>query len=236
MKILTFDTSTEFMYVGLSDDEKIISERMVESTKERYNSALLIPTIVELLNQNQYSMKDIEAIGVNIGPGSFTGIRASATVARILGQHLNIPVVGISSLEVISRANISDRDSLCLLDARRDKAYMAIYSNTGEIKQPPCAVSYDNAVNMAREGQFFILADNKMFSLISEGSYAHVDHRLSNVTTMLAENLIQKSFFGKSLIKLTSYYLKGNNTKKWLWYDLKPLYIQPPAITSVKKV
>ena len=46
--------------------------------------------------------KDIDMIATDIGPGSFTGIRACVTVARVLAQQLNIKAVGVSSLEILS--------------------------------------------------------------------------------------------------------------------------------------
>ena len=79
MKILTFDTSLDKTYVTLSDNEKILSDIIVENHNEKYHSAFLIPTIVSILKDNNLTMKDIDVIGTNIGPGSFTGIRACVT-------------------------------------------------------------------------------------------------------------------------------------------------------------
>ena len=77
LKVLTFNTgSSDKMFVTIGENSQVKSFRVVESTKEQYNSALLIPTIIELLNEQNLTMQDIDVIGVNIGPGSFTGIRA----------------------------------------------------------------------------------------------------------------------------------------------------------------
>jgi len=223
MKILTFDTSTELMYVNISDDETIINRRIVESTKERYNSALLIPGIIELLKEQNITMQDIEAVGVNVGPGSFTGIRASATVARVMAQSLNIPVAGIPSLEIISLINNTDKDSLCLLDARRSKIYTAIYSSIGEIIRPPCVIDYEEALKIANTGNYFIITDNKIHQLLQDNGFKSV-------------NIQQDHYdFGINLVKLTCKYLKKQNVDEFKWYNLKPLYIQPPPISISKK-
>ena len=78
--------------------KKILSSKIVTNTDNKYHSAFLISTIKELLKANNLTPQDIDAIGTNIGPGSFTGIRACTTVARMFAQQLDIPAVGISSL------------------------------------------------------------------------------------------------------------------------------------------
>jgi len=219
MKILTFDTSTELMYVTISDDDNIKTTRTVESTKERYNSALLIPTIIELLKEQDLTMQDIEAIGVNIGPGSFTGIRASATVARTIAQNLGIPAAGIPSLEIISLINNTDKSSLCLLDARRNKVYTAIYSSDGNIMQEPCVMDLDKAIETAKTGNYFIITDNKMTLQIKEAGLESINIQQNNYN------------FGINLVNLACKYLKECEPEKLKWYNLKPLYIQPPPIS-----
>lgn len=232
MRILTFDTSTDLMYTGLCENNEIISERLIESTRERYSSALLIPTIIEILKENNLSMSDIGAIGINTGPGSFTGIRASVTVAKIFGQHLSVPVIGVSSLEIISLLNNSSRNSLCLMDARRGKAYMAEYFVNGKVKNEPCLISYQDAIDLAFNKDNNIYTDDKMYLLLMKEN--DFGNRLSNVTTMLTEFNMHKCTFGHNLIKLTNKYLSSKNGEKLLWHSLKPLYIQSPAITMPK--
>ena len=90
MKILVFDTCLDKMYVTLSEDDKILSSEVVTNKDNKYHSAFLISTIKDVLKKNNLSPKDIYAIGTNIGPGSFTGIRACTTVARMIAQQLNL--------------------------------------------------------------------------------------------------------------------------------------------------
>lgn len=217
MKILTFDTSTETMYVTLGNDSDVEAYKIIETTEKSYNSAHLIPVIIELLQNQNLTMENIEAIGVNVGPGSFTGIRASATVAKVMAQQLDIPVVGVSSMEIYSLLNKTDKDSLCLLDARREKAYMAVY---GKNNTEPYAIEYENAIEYAKNNNFFIISDKKMSEILKE----------SGLETL---NLFEvKENLGLFLTKLTYKYLQQSNPFKW--HDLKPLYIQPPPISAAK--
>ena len=87
MKILVFDTCLDKMYVTLADDDKILTSKIVTNKDNKYHSAFLISTIKEVLKENNLRPEDIDAIGTNIGPGSFTGIRACTTVARMMAQQ-----------------------------------------------------------------------------------------------------------------------------------------------------
>jgi len=237
MKILTFDTSTETMYVTLGNDSEVEAYKIIETTVKSYNSAHLIPVIIELLQSQNLTLQNIEAIGVNIGPGSFTGIRASATVAKVMAQQLDIPVVGVSSMEIYSLLNKTEEDTLVLLDARRGKAYMAVYGKHGEIILEPQANEYENTVKYAKNNDLFVISDKKMSEILKESSVECLN--LCDV----------KENFGIFLAKLTYKYLSNQEqaaviarsaeSTTWQsnslnWHNLKPLYIQPPPISMPK--
>jgi len=90
--ILSFDTCLDKTYVTLFDGEKYIN-KVVVSNEKNYHSAYLISTIVDLLKSEGLTPNDLDYIATDIGPGSFTGIRACTTVARMLAQQLNIGLV-----------------------------------------------------------------------------------------------------------------------------------------------
>ena len=136
MKILTFDTSLDKTYVTLSDNSVFLADEIIENHNEKYHSAFLIPTIVSILKNNKLTMQNIDVIGTNIGPGSFTGIRACVTVARVMAQQLNIPLVGVSSLEILSKINNSQNKTIVVLDARKQQFYTAVYKSGQEIQEP----------------------------------------------------------------------------------------------------
>ena len=127
MKILAFDTCLDKMYVVLRTEDRILSSEIVENTDSKYHSAFLISTISRILQENNVKPKDLDVIGINIGPGSFTGIRACTTVARVMAQQLNIKAIGVSSLEILSK--ITKENPLVALDARKNKAYLYAWRN-----------------------------------------------------------------------------------------------------------
>ena len=121
MWMLAFDTCLDKTYVTLTDGVKF-ENKIILSNDKNYHSAYLISTIVEVLKEEGLEPKDLDCVAIDIGPGSFTGIRACVTVARMLAQQLNIKAVGVSSLEILSRI-LGDND-LVALDARKNKAYV----------------------------------------------------------------------------------------------------------------
>lgn len=222
MKILTFDTSTDTMYITISEDGNVELFKTIKSTKNQYNSAFLIPAIIELLKEKNLTMDNIDAVGVNLGPGSFTGIRVSATVARVIGQNLNIPIVGIPSLQVYSLLNNTQKNCLCLLDAKKGKAYLGIYTTEGDEIQAPEAVDYDKALEIAKSEDYFIISDKIMQEKLKNSGLESLNL-----------NEIEHNF-GIELAKLTCRKLKNEDRDKFGWYNLKPLYIQPPPVTMPK--
>ena len=101
MKILTFDTSLNKTYITYGEDEKIIISKAIKSSDEKYHSAYLVPEIINILKEQNITMQNIDAIGINEGPGSFTGIRICTVIARVAAQQLNINVVPVPSLEIL---------------------------------------------------------------------------------------------------------------------------------------
>lgn len=222
MNILTFDTSLDKTYVTLSCNEDIVSSEIIENHNEKYHSAYLIPTIVSVLKNNKLKMQDINAIGTNIGPGSFTGIRACVTVARVFAQQLEIPLVGVSSLEILSKINSSDKNSIVVLDARKNQFYTAIYDSDGKELQQPKLVSKEDMLLMAFSDSF-VITDPVSKKILEENgfvSYCYID---------------EKPELGLFLNELVQNKLNSFEKDTFLWGKLKPLYLQAPPVTiSVK--
>ena len=127
MKILVFDTCFNKTYIVYKDNDIIVDNKVILSTDTDYHSVFLIPEIRNILKNNNILFKDIDCIGVNIGPGSFTGIRAGVTVARVLAQQTNIKLVGVSSLEILTKLNNTQKNTIVTTDARKNKVYFAKY-------------------------------------------------------------------------------------------------------------
>lgn len=206
MWLLAFDTCLDKTYVTLTDGEKF-ENKIILSNEKNYHSAYLISTIVDILKANSLEPKDLDCIAIDVGPGSFTGIRACTTVARMLAQQLNKKAIGISSLEVLSR--ILGENDLVALDARKNKAY--VYD--GEIL---------GAVEL--EEVDFIVKDRR---LITDNSLLE---RFSQYASEVVSYQQQEYPLGEILAKIALEKLqKGEEAD---WRKVKPLYIQPPPVFS----
>lgn len=87
------------LYIDTSSREKIIigvDGEMFEIESGKQKSQKLLPFIDEVLKKKNKNIKDVTEIGVNTGPGSFTGLRVGVSVANALGWSLNVPVNGKS--------------------------------------------------------------------------------------------------------------------------------------------
>ena len=204
MKILAFDTCLDKMYVTLAQDDKILESKIVTNQDNKYHSAFLISTIRDILHENNIEPKDLDAIGTNVGPGSFTGIRACTTVARMMAQQLDIKACGISSLEILDQINPTQKPTMVALDARKNSAYL-LYN--GKIHG---AVQLEEIKNLLTEQDYYLITDDKLQKELGGISYQQEEYQL-----------------GEILAKLAFKKLKMQECK---WQELKPLYIQPPPM------
>ena len=201
MNILAFDTCLDKTYVTLGRDKDIIKSEVILSDGENYHSAYLISTIVKILKEAGLTPKDIDMIATDIGPGSFTGIRACVTVARVLAQQLDIKAVGVSSLEILSK--ILGGDDLVALDARKNKAY--VYD--GKIFG---AVELEKVDEMVKDR--VLITDNSLLERFKQFTDKAVSYQQGNYP------------LGEILVKIAL------NKTETDWRKLKPLYIQPPPV------
>ena len=204
MKMLAFDTCLDKTYVTLTDGVKF-DNKVILSNDKNYHSAYLISTIVEMLKKEDLEPKDLDCVAINIGPGSFTGIRACTTVARMLAQQLNIKAIGVSSLEILSRA-LGGND-LVALDARKNKAYVFDGKILGAVELE----EVDEIVKTRK-----LITDNSLFERFSHytadiTSYQQQDFQLGEILAKIALEKLEK----------------GEDAD---WRKVKPLYIQPPPV------
>lgn len=127
MKILAISTSSNTCSVSLLENETCIKELNI--CNELTHSEKLMPLIDELFTSLNCSLKDVNLIACDNGPGSFTGLRIGIATTKALAEVSQIPVIGISSLDALSY-NIDNSEYICsLIDARKPQVYSAIYNS-----------------------------------------------------------------------------------------------------------
>lgn len=126
MKILAIDSSGLVATVALLCDDVLVGEYTIHNKKT--HSQTLLPMIQNMMAMAGVEPKELDAIAVAEGPGSFTGLRIGAATAKGVAQALDIPIVAVPTLEGLAY-NLCGSDALVcpLMDARRSQVYYGIY-------------------------------------------------------------------------------------------------------------
>lgn len=135
MKILHIETSSKNCSVAISDGEKLLC--LCEENSDNFKQSESLHTFVEwTLEGAEMSLKDMDAISLGKGPGSYTGLRIGAASAKGFCFGLNIPLIAINSLETMVDPFLNkDFDVIIpLIDARRMEVYTATFDgNSGKL-------------------------------------------------------------------------------------------------------
>ncbi|WP_082235555.1 tRNA (adenosine(37)-N6)-threonylcarbamoyltransferase complex dimerization subunit type 1 TsaB [Halobacillus massiliensis] len=126
MNVLAIDTSNEILGIAVVKDGVVIGEHITFVKKN--HSVRLMPAIDQLMKETQTKPEELDRIAVAKGPGSYTGVRIGLTTAKTMAWSLNIPVVGISSLEALASQGRLFHGLICpFFDARRGLVYTGLY-------------------------------------------------------------------------------------------------------------
>ena len=152
MKILCIETSSTLCGVAILENTTLIDK--IELNNGLTHSETLMPLIKEILEKNNLTLKNIDLISTDIGPGSFTGIRIGIATSKAFSDSLNIPCVGISSLEVLAYNVKGDNSLICsTIDCKNNNCYFSLYelvSNQYNVLELPKAETIDNVLNLLK--------------------------------------------------------------------------------------
>lgn len=126
MKTLAIDTANQVLGVALFQDQQIIGEYVTNLKKN--HSVRLMPAIHQVMGDTSTAPDELGKIVVSKGPGSYTGVRIGLSTAKTFAWALDIPIIGISSLEVLSYQGRFFRGTVCpFFDARRNNVFTGLY-------------------------------------------------------------------------------------------------------------
>ena len=144
MTILAIDSSAKAASVCIANEEKIIGEFFINTSLT--HSQTLMPMTEQLLKNTEMTIGEVDAIAVNAGPGSFTGIRIGISTVKGLALAANKPCAGVSTLEAMAWHGVSASSFICpVMDARRNQVYNALFrTDCGK----PIRICKDRAVSL----------------------------------------------------------------------------------------
>lgn len=136
MNVLAINTSSYRLGIAIMDDQQVVG---VHETFAKVNqSTRVMPAIEQLMKDVHMKPTAIDKIIVTRGPGSFTGIRIGVTIAKTMAWALDVPVIGVSTLEALAYQAIVYRDKVIVpfIDARRGRVYSGAYAWINDVLEP----------------------------------------------------------------------------------------------------
>jgi len=225
MLILGVDSSSKVGAVGLADEYGILGEINIKLVHR--HSKELLSIIDYLFKQTGRSVKELDGIAVSVGPGSFTGLRIGLSTVKTFAQILQIPVIGLSSLDILAyNLNLAENWLIPIIDAKRDRVYTATYKRWDQdiISQK---VSEDKALHIETLMEELKTIDsNVVFNFI--GNSALIASKLLKAHDLkIRYSSINNSIpRGGAVAELGRFYL--NNGKSDNYLELIPNYLKKP--------
>jgi len=151
MLVLAFDTSTPAVTAAVASVDPasagVSTLAAAAEVAANHHGELLAPLIDTVLAAAGVLVSDLDAIGVGLGPGPFTGLRVGIATARAMSDALEVPAYGESSLRLLARGRAG-----VATDARRKQVYWAITGEAGFEAGPDLAAPADAAEGFAEAG------------------------------------------------------------------------------------
>ena len=206
MKILAVETSGVTFSAALAENGQLVSEVFWRSGLN--HSETLIPAVRGIISKSGWKLRDMDKIAVSTGPGSFTGIRVGMAFARTAAQSLDIPLVGVNTLDILA-ANLAGRENIIpAIDALRNEVYVKKGNRRIEIE--PLG-GFLNGLKKNRK-KFHIIGSAVL-------SYGREIKKALGSMAVLARGELNYPRAGK--LALMAGYVDGQN-----YEDVRPLYVR----------
>lgn len=228
MKILSIDTASNICGVSILEDDKLICN--LDTDTGRTHSENLMPIIERAFNKTSLSLQNIDLIACDIGPGSFTGIRIGVATTKAFNDSLNIPCIGVSSLEALAynlKDTINENDVISsIIDCKNNNCYFALYEKKNNILETliePQAENIEACISILKSYCEDTL-ENPSIYFVGDGSEIYKNS--------IQETFSDTKFAGNDLNNLDSYSLglAGLDHFKLgsISEEVLPLYLKKP--------
>lgn len=152
MKILALDTAASWCSVAVyhADGDVVLAD--VSENIGKGHAEVLMDYIERAVTEAKLSLRDMDRVAVNIGPGSFTGVRIGVSAARGFALALDVPAIGITAFEALAAETqilSPEKPILVLLDAHRGEIYAQSFDAKGLPGAKPLVLSREGAEALA---------------------------------------------------------------------------------------
>ena len=161
--ILNIESSSTNCSVSLSKNGELLS--LKEKNDEKYSHSTKLHLYIEgVLKQQNIDIKDLSAIAVSKGPGSYTGLRIRVAAAKGLCFSLDITLISMSTLLVLSKKIKIDSGLIIpVLDARRDEVYSAIFDSQYNVieKDSPTIINSESFSQYSKKNKLYFIGSGQ---------------------------------------------------------------------------
>ncbi len=216
-RILLIETSTAQLSVALAEDGLVVASRT--SGEPRMQASLTAPFVQEVLDGKGLSVRDLDAVCVGKGPGSYTGLRVGVSTAKGLCFGAGIPLLSAGTLDVlVSEAHRLGavpegcRYIVPMVDARRMEVYAAVFTPDGRqlTATEPVIVGADSFAAERAEGPVLFIGDGALKCrepLVSENAFFAEAFPTAMAMAPLAETAFNEKRF-EDIAYFEPFYLK----------------------------
>ena len=217
--ILQIETATQTCSVALAEDGKLL--HLVEKTEKNIHAAVITLFIEELLQKSNKKFSDLDAVAVSMGPGSYTGLRIGVSTAKGICFALDIPLIGVNTLEAMSSGfidncfSVNKNAAFCpMIDARRMEVYCAVFDSENQVILPTEAkIIEDQAfADLFEERVIYFFGDGaaKCEDILSQNLNARVMDDFTNSASFLTKLALDKYLKNRfeDVAYFEPYYLK----------------------------
>jgi tRNA threonylcarbamoyladenosine biosynthesis protein TsaB len=232
--VLYIETSGEICSVAISNEDVLLNS--IESEEKQAHAAILTKQIEEVLNISKINIKDLSAVAVSKGPGSYTGLRIGVSTAKGICYAQNIPLIAINTLESLAkgileneRSNIeylgfTESDFLCIMtDARRMEVYTALFNAEGKAVTETSAMIVDKTMHAS------VLKNYKIFFAGSGADKASTIIKHPNAVFLYGFKALASGMISAALKAF-----KNKNFENTAYFE--PFYLKDFFATKAKKI
>ncbi len=219
--ILNIDTATEYAGICLSNNGICIGKE--EHLHQKNHASFLQPAIHQLMEKTDKKLKELDAISVTGGPGSYTGIRVGMASAKGLCYALNKPLMVINTLLVIAQSALEEQNTIgnqidasalfcAMIDARRMEVFSCVYSwDLKEIEKTGANILDDDFFNKFAIHQKIIFCGSGAKKIVNEKLTSNMLVSESQHTVNQMVKHSELAYFAKEFANLA---------------DVEPLYVK----------
>jgi tRNA threonylcarbamoyl adenosine modification protein YeaZ len=242
MRILSFDTSSSVLHVSLlADGVAVFAAEVEPSDSERQAVAsLLMPTIDRAVRASGWLKNQIDLIVVNVGPGSFTGIRVGIITGRSLADAMHLPLIPVSLLETsfaaaAQAAGLKGEPAAVVLGSTSNQYFFAAYQYKPEdpaaaVVPPECGA--EPVLHESLQSVPHLFCDSGALSTLKDKRAKPLP-----IIKNIAVNQAKLAFDRLSLKRLERRDLDQRQKLSELfpWHNVAPLYLRNPSVTLKKE-